>query len=254
MIKYTVTNLTGCSIKLAFKGKTTFPNEYIRLREECWVSKLKMHKGNLWNGDVYTIGNIQKSKDNKKFEITMGLCEYKDIVYKISVGPEKIISTFGEEYLMKDAITTVLPYTTDYKFLFGVVSNNTIQENGALDQIGGTLNKDEKIIEKIEDIAGYTAMEMEEEIGFQRSSDKLLSLDSLNYYYEDGRYRFLYLLKLPYDSQYYDRMVVNNELSGVRFMSKDELLNYSGPTTNRIPFCKENIKSIIDSLRKIRIR
>jgi 8-oxo-dGTP pyrophosphatase MutT (NUDIX family) len=163
---------------------------------------------------------------------------------KIKEGPAGIVQKFGQESLTKDAIVAVLPYTTDNKFLFGVVSSKTIQKNGSLDTIGGTLNRDEKKVNTIDDVKRYMIMEMREEIGLNFDENNLF-LHSLNYFHSDGRYRFIYLCRLPEDSSYYEGISVNEELSKIRLMSKDELIHYSGPSTNRIPFCQKNIEEIL---------
>jgi hypothetical protein len=137
--------------------------EYLEERERVWQEKKNAYGDRLWNGRVCTVRSI--SVKDRAVVLRLSACEYKDILFKKQLGWMELQRRFPGEPVDIHAFTAALPITDDGQAVFGVVGRGTVQSEGLLDLIGGTLNIDEHPISSFDDIKQTTAREFEEEAG-----------------------------------------------------------------------------------------
>ena len=150
--------------------KNIYNKKYLEDREVVWDNKLKDYKDKgipLWNGSVYYLDEFAKDS------ISIGLCEYKDLVF-LEV---KKVKDLKEEYNLNfDFIyinVQVLIVDKQCKYLFGTKHNKDYIE---IISVGGTLRfEDGNQIEKFEDIVDYAKKEISIETKIK------IDLDSLKY-------------------------------------------------------------------------
>ena len=166
-------------------------SEYLQQRELAWDRAKTRHGDNLWNGKVCTIRHA--AVRDARLDISTGSCEYKDIVFKREIGADRLAQRFGPAAVDCHTFTAALPITADGRLIFGRVGSGTIQSEGLLDFVGGSLNLDEHPIRSIEDIRTVTAQELAQEIGLEvRASDcELLSVN-----FHGGCCYFLFLVSV----------------------------------------------------------
>lgn len=141
------------------------PSDYLEAREQVWAAqmdKVLARGGKMWNGEVYTLEDILSPAEEQVI-LRMSTCEYKDLVFRMLKGDEAITAHYGEGYLACFVGVSVVPVTSDGKFVFGIRADRPGPDGPPVGAIGGTLNKDELEIHSFADIRLHMLHEIQEE-------------------------------------------------------------------------------------------
>lgn len=125
-----------------------------------FLTEAKKRGGNPWNGTFYRIENLNELSQGEnilKFS-TIRYSEIRGLTYNVD------LSTLEEQSRPNHVSTGSLIITSDNYFIFGVRNNNSMSTR-AIDFIGGGLQKDELVINKLSDIFANQVKEIKEEIG-----------------------------------------------------------------------------------------
>lgn len=63
--------------------------------------------------------------DDENIIMVLGVCEFKDIIFRINKGIPYIAKKYGISYITEFITLDCIPVTTDNKFVFGLRYNNT---------------------------------------------------------------------------------------------------------------------------------
>lgn len=144
---------------------------YLEKRELVWEKKKQTFRDCLWNGRVYTIDRIESI--NSSLSLYLGQCEYKDIIFKETLGLERIANDFGNNAIVQHLVICVVPITLDGLLVLSEVGDQTIQEQGLIDVFGGSANCDEVTVSCFDDLSKFAFKELNEEAGWSSSSGYL---------------------------------------------------------------------------------
>ena len=112
-----------------------YPDDYIRERERIWRQEKGVCGDNLWNGTVYTVKQFSLFSP-QQILLSLGICQYKDLIFKRVYGGDNIFKKYGSEFLVYHIGILIIPVTTDDKYVFGVVAKNGFFEAGKVYFIG----------------------------------------------------------------------------------------------------------------------
>jgi hypothetical protein len=201
-----------------------YPPDYLHERERAWERVKAIHGAHLWNGRIWTVRGAQ-ARDGK-LVLSTSACEYKDIVFKQEAGAGGVARRFGPDCLHVHGFTAAVPVTRDGYGYFGVVGRGTLQQEGLLDLIGGSLNLDERSLDTIGDVMMMTIEELEEEadIAVAPSACELLSLN-----FHSGSCFFLFRVRL--DAEPTAARLPNEELAGLERCRCEDVGGIRRPVT-----------------------
>ena len=228
--------------------KREYSKEYHVLREKIWKEEKQKYQNNIWNGELYTVEEIKNSDSNGQLVLSLGLCEYKDIVLKNKIGIKKLYASFGSKMIPKHLFITVIPKTTNNKYLFVKIGSATYQNEGVLDLIGGSLNHDEQKIESLEDIKKAAVSELKEEAEINVNIDSLKGFVIIRY---NASYHFVFSLNTSVDANGLRAKKDSHEISKVVELSKKEIKNYKDSSTKEFEFCKKYIEELYEKTHKL---
>jgi 8-oxo-dGTP pyrophosphatase MutT (NUDIX family) len=191
--------------------------DYLRGREQAWDRARHVHGDKLWNGRVCTVRGI--SVREGAVELSLSVCEYKDIIFKKDMGARALADLFGRGSVDFHAFAAAVPFTNDEGIVLGVVGGGTVQPEGVLDLVGGSMNVDEQPIVEFDDIRRALARELEEEAGIE-APPSACALVSLNVH--DGCCFFLF--SVPVDAAHVaGQFRSNRELDGLLTCGYEEM-------------------------------
>jgi len=177
-------------MNIIYVKKNNLDKDYLIDRDIFWDIKseeFKKNKEPLWNGSVYYMANVDK--DN----YSIGLCEYKDILFSESVGIEKIKDKYNGDNNFVYINVQILVEGKD-GYVFGT---KKIDIGTEIISVGGTLRlEDKEEIKSFYDIKKYAKKEVDIETNLSIEIDDLKYLDVVmennictfifNYRLEDG--------------------------------------------------------------------
>lgn len=223
-------------IELNIVERSPLAAAYTEARDAHWnqaVQNAQRNGGKLWNGSVYTIQTVTMADDEAK--LTLSTCEYKDIVFKIAIGVDQILTQFGPSSLFEHIAVVCLPITTDGKIIAGLRPQPTGAEIlPTLDFIGGNLNADEMTVQEYAGFKQFMLRELEEEVGIRGDQEKS-RLTAVLYY--QGKYDFVYTLELPIASTDIPEPL-DNEFAKLVAFTPQEILSTAHPIDPTVSQCK----------------
>jgi hypothetical protein len=236
MISY-LTNRELQNAVFHFSPPSVFSESYVNEREKVWQQELIKAEASgkdIWNGIVYTIEEMLQP-DEETLHISLGSCEYKDIIFRIVKGRPTIVKEYGISHLPKYITLDCIPVTKDGKFVFGIRGNSSLPDGGSIGLIGGTANKDEMEIRSFTDLKKFMINEIKEETGLDPAGDNV-SLYSINQF--NAKYEFLYKVNLDIDSSETETYHKEGEFIELLSLSSAEVHNYDGPTLDAFRFAR----------------
>ncbi len=212
------------SISIRHSERPKPPEDYFKERDTYWEQQtLKAQQTNrkLWNGEVYTLEKIHFAHPLTP-TLHLSTCEYKDILYTRDHGLERICDLVDPILVPRFITVCCIPITLDRRFVFGIRSRSTMVQEGSIGLIGGTVNRDEMLVNSLDDFTQFMIQEIQEEtaIPSSMSTHKNLELFSLNFY--RNKYEFLYRLPLPITSDQISSMHKDGEFSHLRALNATE--------------------------------
>jgi hypothetical protein len=141
--------------------------DYVVERNSFWDSKVvEFNKAGqpLWNGAVYYLDNIDGDS------LSMGLCEYKDILFSEIIGVDNIIQKYGSNNNFVYMNVQIL-IKLDDKYIFGTKKKKGHTE---IISVGGTMRlEDGKEIKSFNDIKKYAKKEVDIETNLNINIDEI---------------------------------------------------------------------------------
>lgn len=225
-------NFDLCAIEFD-RSQLEYPHGYIEEREKVWQQEKAVCGNNLWNGTVYTIKRFALLLPHQVI-FSLGICQYKDLIFKRIYGGDNIIKKYGRKFLVYHTAVLIIPVTTDGKYVFGVVAKNGFFAAGKIVLLGGALNYDEGKINSFADIRAFAAKELAEETRLNINPERL-KLASLNSY--KFTYHFVFFLILDIASTELNKISKIGELSNLVAFSQSELAELSShPASDYVRF------------------
>lgn len=218
--------------------KTIYNKKYLEDREIFWNVKIKEYMDRnipLWNGSVYYLDKMVEGN------ITMGLCEYKDLIFLDANNVEEIQNKYDIKFNFLYINIQVLLSNRNGSFLFGTKSQNGYTEIIA---VGGTLRLENgKIIKKFEDIVEYAKNEISVETKIKIITNKLKYIDII---VNNNICTFLF----EYHLDFLDEKILNmGEFDGAVFLKKRDVFVEDKFRANKR---LESIKDYLETLWKIK--
>ncbi len=115
-----------------------------------------------WDGEIYSL--LSHRVNGKFLEITLGLTSYKRTIGTHENNPIKILQRYGKDFLANALVVTTSIVTKDNYLIFGIRAKGIV-DSEKLSTFGGSLNKDELVINSATDIIESLHNELHEEIG-----------------------------------------------------------------------------------------
>lgn len=215
-------------------NKTIYTQKYLEDREIFWNVKIKEYKDNnipLWNGSVYYLDKMLG--DN----ITIGLCEYKDLIFLGTNSAKEIQKKYDIDFNFLYINIQILLSDGSGVFLFGTKSKNGYIE---IITVGGTLRLENgNIIKKFEDIVEYAKNEISVETKIKIETNKLKYLSMI---VNNNICTFLF----EYHLDFLDEKILNmGEFDGVVCLKKEDIFAGNKFRANK------RLESIKDYLEKL---
>lgn len=212
-----------CNIEFIETSKTPHSLAYQHTVNQHWDKQITLKQGKLWNNQVLSITKI--SLLNQKLSVYYTYTEYKDILYKQQVGLNFLRHHFPND-IENHSFTAILPQL-EYQYLWGVVGNGTIQAEGLIDIIGGSVEFEPNF--SWQKLQQKTCAELREETNLVIAPNNITNF-TLNYF--DGCVFFLFktpLIKAQFESLQVDKLELkqvitaepNELLTGSYILSKD---------------------------------
>jgi len=194
--------------------KNIYTDKYVKDREKLWNEKVREYKKNntpLWNGDVYYLDDV---KDNI---VSIGLCEYKDLIFLDELCVEEIKDKYKLNFNFIYINVQVILCAENGKYLFGTSKKDGYTEIIA---VGGTLRlEDGKPINNFIDIKNYMKKELEIETKIAVEDEKIEFIDIVN---KNNICTFLFKYELTNPQK--DLLNIG-EFDGEIYLKKDEIFN-----------------------------
>lgn len=217
---------------------------YLTAREQGWTRRQQRaatEGTHIWNGEIYTIERILQY-DEQRLVLEMATCEFKDIVYRVQEGVEAIEGRHGSDHVMPFVTVDCLPMTADGKLVFGVRSRGTTAQPGTLGLIGGTLNRDEMVVERFADIGRFMAQEISEETSLPVRISQLV-LFSLNFF--RAKYEFLYTCKLDASARDLAQLCKPGEFVQLLALAPQDLDRLDMPQLDAVRYCRNYLLALM---------
>lgn len=224
------------------KKKKQLSPAYLQDREQVWAlyQERSLQEGwHLHNGSVYTIEEFREIESGT--QIVMGMCEYKDIIFKLHRGHLSVIEQYGKEHAFNHIVVAGILMTKDDKFIFGERKASKDKEKGTIDMIGGTLNADEMSVATFSDFAAFFVREVYEETGLrvQPGETKLITI-----HHYSGKFEFVYLVKLNQLSAHLHLNPTNDEFERILTLSIETLVEIDYPLDETVKQCIPYLRSL----------
>ncbi len=195
-------------------NKDIYNDKYLKDREKLWSKKLIEYKKNntpLWNGDIYYLDSIENNT------VSVGLCEYKDLIFLDEFGICQIKDLYKLNFNFIYINVQVLLFTENGRYLFGTKKYGDYTE---IISVGGTLRfEDGNKINDFVDVKNYMKRELEIETNIKVEDKKIKFIDIVN---KNNICTFLFSYKLINDS----RPLLNiGEFDGEIYLEKDKVFS-----------------------------
>lgn len=218
-------------------NETQWPSSYLSLREQVWEESKRQLGGKVWNGKLLALTRLRIESDS--LSLFVRECEYKDVMLKRKKSPALLQNLYPDERVTAAYFyTSVLPWIPhslsldnsqllqahDMKSaVLGRVGGGTINHEGSLSLLGGTLNTDEFTLKDFEDIRNVAVQELYEEANIVNIDGCNLNLFSLNYRADHGSIHSLFTVAVSENC--IDNFEDNTEISEILIYNEDQIKN-----------------------------
>lgn len=203
-------------MKIEQINKNIYNQKYLEDRELVWNEKLRECKNKnipLWNGSVYYLDRLEKDS------ISIGLCEYKDLLFLDTKSIKEIKKEYDLNFNFLYINVQILIKDKNNKYLFGTKYHINYTE---IISVGGTLRlEDGNEIKCFEDISEYAKKEITIETKIKIDKNKLRYRDMI---ISSGICTFLF----EYNIDLIENNLLNmGEFNGCIIIKKEDIFNDS---------------------------
>lgn len=230
------------NLKIIHVEPRQLSTEYIKTRDHNWdnlVTEGKKAGKDFWNGTLYTFEKLDQTEMNNP-NLYLGEMEYKDRLFKMKLGAEKIVSMYGEDHLQVHCGVSVNIITSDKKFVIGKKKASVRLVKSIYAHVSGNLNKDEIEVSNYSDLLNSIIKEIQEETAIVVDKS-LLKFNQLNIFYSYFNFDFIY--SLPIHSSQISQIYKDDEFESFEAVGIEEIESMQG--TFDFEFSKRYLKNLI---------